>query len=67
MFFEMVCQCNATLQIDVEKNREEAAWLLVSRFSNAHVACGFITPLYEEMPQETKRFNIKATPDQDTQ
>jgi len=66
MFFEMVCQCTATLQIDAEKSKEEAAWLLVSRFCNAHVACGYITPLYEEMPQDTKRFNIKAT-EQDPQ
>jgi hypothetical protein len=49
----------------MDKGKEDAAWLLAARFSSAHVACGFISPLLEETPITTKRFDIKTTPDQD--
>ena len=65
MFFEMVCSCTATLHLDVSKDREEAALLLVNRFTMAHVSCGFMTPLMEQLPTPTKKFNIKTTNDKD--
>ena len=58
MLFEMVCSCGATLHLDVEKTKEEAAWLLVNRFTTAHVSCGFMTPLLEEMPSTKKIIDI---------
>jgi hypothetical protein len=58
MFFETMCSCSASLQLDVEGN-EDAAWLLLNRFINAHTTCGFVSPLPDnEFP--TKKFNIKA-------
>jgi len=65
MFFEVACQCSAMMQLEFNESREEAAWLLLCRFASAHSACGFITPLLEELPEETKKFNIKTTPEKD--
>jgi len=65
MFFEMMCSCSAAIELDVDKSREDAAWLLVNRFTTAHVDCGFMTPLLEELPNPTKRFNIHTLPEQD--
>jgi len=65
MFFEMMCSCSASLQIDVDGPREDAAWLLLTRFSEAHVDCGYVTQLVKEKPEITKRFNLNVTPDQD--
>ena len=65
MFFEMLCSCTATIQLEVDHNKEEAAWLLVNRFTSAHVSCGFMTPLLEELPNPTKRFNINISQDKD--
>jgi hypothetical protein len=61
MFFEMSCQCSATIQLEVDKNKDEAAWLMANRFATAHVECGFVSPLFEEKPTTTKLFNIPAT------
>ena len=65
MYIEMICSCTASISVDMDKGKEDAAWLLAARFSSAHVACGFISPLLEEAPITTKRFDIKTTPDQD--
>lgn len=65
MFFEMMCSCSASLHLDVGVEREDAALLLVNRFTMAHVTCGFMTPLLEELPSPTKKFNIKTTYDKD--
>jgi len=64
VYIELSCSCSAAIQIDVEKSREEAAWLFVNRFANAHVSCGFILPLLEELPIGTSTLNITVN-DQD--
>lgn len=61
MFFEMACSCSAMLNVDVSEDKAEAAWLLVNRFTSAHVGCGYMTPLLEEMPHTTKKFNMRIT------
>lgn len=58
MFFEMVCSCSATLQIDAPEDRELAVWLFVTRFSEAHVNCGFMTPVTKDEPETTKRYEV---------
>lgn len=43
MFTEMNCgSCESYFQIDSEE--EDAVWLLVHRFMDAHVDCGFVNP-----------------------
>lgn len=66
MFVELMCSCSASISVEVEKSREDAGWLLVSRFAAAHIACGLVSPLLEEEPNPTKPFNINVTPEQDT-
>lgn len=67
MFIEVSCQCSAMIQLEVDKNKEEAAWLMLNRFANAHVQCGFVSPLLEEAPATTKKLNIRTTSEKDTQ
>ena len=43
MFIEMVCgRCESSLNLDAEE--EDAVWMLVHRFANAHAECGFMVP-----------------------
>lgn len=43
MFVEMTCgACDAHFQVDAEDN-DTAMWLLINRYVNAHVACGYMT------------------------
>lgn len=43
LMVEMNCTCDATFTIDTKDN-EDAAWLLVWRFANAHAEkCGYMT------------------------
>jgi hypothetical protein len=48
----------ASISVDLEKNREDAGWLLVNRFTNAHIECGLVSPLLEQRETPTKPFNI---------
>jgi len=65
MYIELSCSCAAAIQVDVDVHREDAALLLVNRFTTAHVQCGFMTPLLEELPNPKKRFDINITQDKD--
>lgn len=66
MFFEMTCACSASLQVDVDEPREDLALILVTRFTNAHVSCGFVSPAPEETQDQTKRHNLRISPEQDS-
>lgn len=54
----MVCTCSATLQLDIADDYGTAAWLMVTRFSDAHINCGYITPLVKDKPETTKRYEV---------
>jgi hypothetical protein len=43
----------------MESMEEDAVWLLVHRFTDAHVACGFISPTTEDAPIEYQKKVIK--------
>lgn len=60
MFAEMVCVCGATFQLDVDD--DIPAWLLVNRFAEAHVGCGYITPLSSDTPEKIVRYDLKFKP-----
>jgi len=57
MHVDMTCgYCEATLSLGSEE--ESAVWMLVHRFANAHVPCGFVTSIvtdYEE-PEVKNKF-----------
>jgi hypothetical protein len=61
MFAEMVCTCGATLQLDVDEV-DFPAWVLTSRFAEAHVKCGFISPMVSDTPEKTSRYELKFKP-----
>jgi hypothetical protein len=59
MLFDMVCSCGAAIQIDVEPTEDDnSVWLLINRFVNAHVKCGFMTPLRTDKDPSTTSFNM---------
>jgi len=66
MYIELVCSCMASISVELDKGREDAGWLLVGRFSAAHVVCGLVSPLLEQKEKPTKIFNINAKPEQDS-
>ena len=47
MIIDMVCVCGAGLVVEADDDSDQttAAWMLINRFANAHVACGFVTSL----------------------
>lgn len=65
MFFEVACSCSASLALDTSKDKEDASWLLINRFINAHTACGLMTPLPDSTQTRTKRYNIETSSEQD--
>lgn len=42
MHVEMVCSCEGSLILETDED-SESVWLLVFRFANAHVGCGYMT------------------------
>jgi hypothetical protein len=55
MFVEMVCgACESSINIDSEE--EDAVWMVVHRFANAHAGCGFMAPVHldAEIPSGVK-------------
>jgi hypothetical protein len=57
MHVDMTCgYCEGSLSLSSEE--ESAVWMLVHRFANAHVPCGFVTSIvtdYEE-PEIKNKF-----------
>jgi hypothetical protein len=58
MFFEMMCNCSATFQVDTNDEHSSAVWLMANRFATAHTSCGFMTPVITDEPEKTKRYEI---------
>jgi hypothetical protein len=60
MHVEMTCNCEATLILETEESTE-SVWLLVFRFANAHVSCGYMTTgeAPESEAETTKKRLIK--------
>jgi hypothetical protein len=61
MFVEMTCACTASIQVELKEHQETMGLILVNRFTNAHVDCGFMSPVSEERTATTKKFDIKTT------
>jgi hypothetical protein len=57
MFLEMTCACGASIQMDGDN--DTAALLLSHRFAEAHVSCGFVTPVYSDEAEKTVRHELK--------
>jgi hypothetical protein len=53
MFIEMSCKCGALMQL--EGLNDTYTMLMTNRFVEAHVQCGFVTPVNTDQPQSTRR------------
>lgn len=60
MQFDMVCVCGAGFQLDImDDDNMLGAWLLIHRFTNAHVKCGFMTAPEIDIQRSSKQMEIK--------
>jgi hypothetical protein len=67
MFAEMVCgKCESYFQADTDDD-DAALWVMMNRFANSHVSCGYMTPMSQEAPIEEGHKKIikpRLSPDQ---
>jgi hypothetical protein len=56
MVVDMVCACGAAIQIEIDEENF-SAWLLIQRFTDAHVSCGYMTsPVLQELQNPKSSF-----------
>jgi len=53
MFTEMSCKCGAMIQLD--GFNDSFTEFTTIRFLDAHISCGFVTPVKKEMPDRNVR------------
>jgi hypothetical protein len=67
MFAEMVCgKCESYFNADSDDD-DAALWVMMNRFANAHVPCGYMTPMHTEESMEEghkKVIKPRLSPDQ---
>jgi hypothetical protein len=62
----MVCLCGAAIQIEVSnEDQYNAVWVLIHRYVNAHVSCGFVARLPEKEDSSTysKKIKLQGNPE----
>ena len=59
MFVEMSCKCGAMINLD--GFNDSLSELITIRFLEAHVTCGFVTPIHNDGAERTTRreFDIR--------
>jgi len=57
MFAEMSCKCGSTLQLD--GLNDTFTEFTTIRFLEAHVGCGFVTPVKKDEPDKTTKRDIE--------
>ena len=57
MVFDMVCSCGASLNVESDKDHT-LSWLIINRFLEAHVKCGFVTPVVKEEVNPLKTIEL---------
>lgn len=65
MIFDMVCNCGAALQVESD-DYLEGVWLLITRFTDAHVKCGYMTELTRDSvgDRRTQKINLEEKNEQ---
>ena len=56
MYIEMSCKCGA--MINVDGFNEGFTQLTTNRFLEAHIGCGFVTPIKNDVTERTTRREI---------
>jgi len=57
MEYDMQCSCNAVLHIQAKQD-ETVVWLIIQRFLDAHVKCGYVTPIKKELDAPLKTLDV---------
>jgi len=60
MLFDMSCSCTAALSIEIDKN-DTVAWMIINRFLEAHIKCGYVTPIIQEEVEPVTTLDIPVT------
>jgi hypothetical protein len=60
MYIEMVCgQCESYFNIDAEEEDKSVLLMMMHRFANAHVECGYMTQMVQDDdPQASVRKKV---------
>jgi len=48
MYFEMMCSCSASIHMDVTEDMDNLGLLIMNRFIESHVKCGFMVPEFKD-------------------
>jgi len=56
MFADMACKCGSAIQLD--GFNDALTEFTVVRFLEAHIVCGFVTPVKSDDPEKTSRRNM---------
>ena len=60
MYIEMVCgACESYFNCDVDDDEANALWMMMHRFANAHVECGYMTRIAQEDDPESSESTVR--------
>lgn len=60
MYVEMVCgACESYFNCDADAEEGSAVWMMMHRFANAHVDCGYMTRLGQEDDPESSAGEVR--------
>jgi hypothetical protein len=48
------------LSIEIDKN-DTVAWMIINRFLEAHIKCGYVTPIIQEEVEPVTTLDIPVT------
>lgn len=60
MYVEMVCgSCESYFNCDADAEEASAVWMMMHRFANAHVDCGYMTRVVQEDDPESSASPVR--------
>lgn len=60
MYVEMVCgACESYFNCDADADEAPAVWMMMHRFANAHVDCGYMTRVVQEDDPESSATPVR--------
>lgn len=60
MYVEMVCgACESYFNCDADSDEASAVWMMMHRFANAHVDCGYMTRVVQEDDPEASTSTVR--------
>jgi hypothetical protein len=60
MLIDMQCSCGAGFQMQIESEDSSGVMLFANRFTQAHTACGFMSPVVtNDVKEQHKRYDYQ--------